>query len=213
MVPMMTRQSLAIILAYLYCGNVKAQKISVNQIIVGDIVDERYVDFDIGVYDKSDLSAYYVKHVGQLDGYELVSFVKSIPCTPTYCAETLKFFLLRNGIIVDSRTESFQREDSPVIRILHDTFIQYLEPKHHWFENELGLMDYDESKDYFDGLRLVVKNDELLLLKELPASELRIYRNLIFAKYGYVFKSEDLNRIFQETEWYTPIQNLISRIN
>lgn len=32
--------------------------------------------------------------------------------------------------------------------------------------------------------------------------DLRLLRNLIYAKHGYIFKSEDLNNIFSEFDWY-----------
>ena len=32
--------------------------------------------------------------------------------------------------------------------------------------------------------------------------DLRLLRNLVFAKHGYKFKSEDLQKIFNQFEWY-----------
>ena len=40
-------------------------------------------------------------------------------------------------------------------------------------------------------------------LGTLSKEELRILRNSIYAKYGYVFKSEDLIQYFQKFPWYT----------
>ena len=65
-------------------------------------------------------------------------------------------------------------------------------------------MTYDESKDFKGGIRLVILNSRLYSINELSKPDLRICKNLIFAKYGYVFKSEDLNHYFLETEWYRP---------
>jgi len=41
-------------------------------------------------------------------------------------------------------------------------------------------------------------------LKHIPPSELRLMRNEIFARYGYIFKSKELQDYFMETEWYKP---------
>ena len=41
-------------------------------------------------------------------------------------------------------------------------------------------------------------------MKVFSKEDLRILRNTIYAKYGYIFKSKDLNDIFSKTEWYTP---------
>ncbi len=41
----------------------------------------------------------------------------------------------------------------------------------------------------------------------LTAGELRLARNEIFARHGYIFDSEDLQQYFQQQEWYTPDPN------
>lgn len=41
-------------------------------------------------------------------------------------------------------------------------------------------------------------------LENLDASELRILRNEIFAKHGYIFKSKDLKEHFNKFDWYKP---------
>ena len=47
----------------------------------------------------------------------------------------------------------------------------------------------------------------LIPLEEMSGSELRLYRNLQFARHGYKFKSKDLQEIFAQFEWYTPQKN------
>jgi len=39
--------------------------------------------------------------------------------------------------------------------------------------------------------------------------ELKILRNIIYARYGYVFKSEDMQNYFSQFEWYIPDPNLV----
>ncbi|WP_289045321.1 YARHG domain-containing protein [uncultured Olleya sp.] len=46
------------------------------------------------------------------------------------------------------------------------------------------------------------------VLKTKPKEELRLLRNEIFARKGYVFKSEDLNIYFKTKTWYTPDANV-----
>lgn len=41
-------------------------------------------------------------------------------------------------------------------------------------------------------------------LKKCSAEELRIVRNTLFAKYGYIFKSDDLKQHFSKLKWYKP---------
>ena len=37
--------------------------------------------------------------------------------------------------------------------------------------------------------------------------QLRIQRNLIFARYGYKFKSIDLSNYFSKFDWYNPLHD------
>lgn len=43
---------------------------------------------------------------------------------------------------------------------------------------------------------------------DLSKAELRILRNTVYAHYGYIFKSADLNKHFQQFAWYRPDPNL-----
>jgi hypothetical protein len=47
-------------------------------------------------------------------------------------------------------------------------------------------------------------------LKKYTPQELRILRNEIFAKKGYIFKSADLRQHFKKFDWYTPISKDVS---
>lgn len=53
-----------------------------------------------------------------------------------------------------------------------------------------------------------ISSDEIYLtdddLLNLTIPELRIERNLIFAKHGYQFKSSDLKQYFSQFDWYNP---------
>lgn len=41
-------------------------------------------------------------------------------------------------------------------------------------------------------------------LEEMTVQELRLYRNLQFARHGYNFKNQDLQEYFNQFEWYNP---------
>jgi hypothetical protein len=43
----------------------------------------------------------------------------------------------------------------------------------------------------------------------LPASELRIARNEIYARHGYIFQSPDLRAYFAQFPWYKPTQTTV----
>ena len=68
--------------------------------------------------------------------------------------------------------------------------------------------------------RHVVEKGDLLPLKyvfndlqlaSLDITRLRILRNTIFAQYGYVFKSADLDRHFRMFSWYNPSRTNVDR--
>lgn len=47
-------------------------------------------------------------------------------------------------------------------------------------------------------------------LEKMNGSELRIMRNYIFARHGYIFQSDDLRRYFNQYSWYNPRYNDVS---
>ena len=47
-------------------------------------------------------------------------------------------------------------------------------------------------------------------IKHFTKAELRIIRNQIYAKYGYKFKSKDLQEYFGQQHWYVPRYNDVS---
>ena len=48
-------------------------------------------------------------------------------------------------------------------------------------------------------------------LNMMPPSELCLMRNEIFARYGFIFKSEDLKKHFEAEKWYRPLFNNVDR--
>ncbi|MBR5933462.1 MAG: YARHG domain-containing protein [Treponema sp.] len=68
---------------------------------------------------------------------------------------------------------------------------------------------YIYNKDSDNNLK-VVKNEYIPHLKK---EELRIARNLIYAKNGYKFKSTDLEKLFSSFDWYDPEYSDSSTIN
>lgn len=48
-------------------------------------------------------------------------------------------------------------------------------------------------------------------LENKSSRELRIMRNYIFARHGYIFKSDDLRQYFRQYDWYTPISRNVTK--
>jgi hypothetical protein len=72
------------------------------------------------------------------------------------------------------------------------------------------------------GKRIIYDGSLSLLDRQIPDSalavlskdELRLLRNTIYARYGMIFQSNDLNTHFQQFKWYNPKSNNVeSRLN
>ena len=67
--------------------------------------------------------------------------------------------------------------------------------------------DYEHQKDKlierFSGMFRINQN-ELPDYLSVPKDQLRLFRNLIFARNGYTFKSKDLQDYFNSCSWYKP---------
>ncbi len=48
------------------------------------------------------------------------------------------------------------------------------------------------------------------ILTHYSAADRRLIRNEIFARYGYIFKSEDLKKYFGSQDWYKPQFNKVT---
>jgi len=95
------------------------------------------------------------------------------------------------------------------------------------FSDEAGETEDDESDEYIpaqnaptkgvaqNGSNGKIVSDQMLKklssveltssdLNQYSSSELRILRNAIFAKHGYIFKSDDLKNYFAQFNWYSP---------
>ena len=60
------------------------------------------------------------------------------------------------------------------------------------------------SGDYPEASTRLLSYDDLAGMSK---GELRIMRNEIFARYGYIFKSQDLINHFSSKRWYQPLYN------
>lgn len=64
------------------------------------------------------------------------------------------------------------------------------------------LKNNKESGDYWPASTHELEPKDL---EFIPPSELRIIRNEIFARKGYIFKSNDLKNYFESKKWYKPL--------
>jgi len=122
------------------------------------------------------------------------------------------------GIFVVRYDNIYYVTDSTVTALLTDEQAKYLVP----ISPDVGVYDQKNHSLWLGGLGLVkIQLSENIidlqnLIRDLPSrdslinmskEDLRIARNEVFARKGYVFKSEDMNNYFQTQEWYKPLGN------
>lgn len=68
---------------------------------------------------------------------------------------------------------------------------------------------FDEKERLLKGdLSLVESEVSDFALAKLENKELRLFRNMIFAKRGHSFDSKDLKEFFSQFEWYKPVRKV-----
>ena len=72
-----------------------------------------------------------------------------------------------------------------------------------WENHKISVWADTASEEYIlpDSDTDYVSEDEL---SDFDDEELRYARNEIYARHGYIFKDEELNKYFQEKSWYNP---------
>ena len=74
----------------------------------------------------------------------------------------------------------------------------------------LFTQEFNESKRIQNGdLSLISENLSDLSLATCSNSELRFLRNMVYAKYGHIFKSKDLINFFSNFNWYKPTKKVL----
>lgn len=100
--------------------------------------------------------------------------------------------------------EEIKYRKTDFYRILADEFYR-------WYLQNEAFNNSSYNPD-FDCLAAFVE-----IAKIFSKEDLRILRNTIYAKYGYEFKSADLNEIFSKCDWYSPkessAENVEKRFN
>lgn len=75
-------------------------------------------------------------------------------------------------------------------------------------------MDVEGSSIGDDYAWLCERYAEPEELENRSGSELRVMRNYIFARHGYIFESADLRQYFSQFDWYTPVsRNVVGELS
>lgn len=85
---------------------------------------------------------------------------------------------------------------------------EIIKEKKYFILNKNGLVEFSQPSSVSSNRKYKVASLEILDkedVQSLSKKELRIMRNEIYAGYGYIFNSPDLNYYFTNQDWYRPI--------
>ena len=74
---------------------------------------------------------------------------------------------------------------------------------------KIAAQEFNESERVQNGdLTLFDNKISDLALAKMNNSELRLLRNMAYAKYGHIFNSEDLTKFYSQFGWYKPVKKV-----
>lgn len=114
-----------------------------------------------------------------------------------------EYSFVNNSIIeiIDKKINTIKKNGEFIDEILNETYRYYrIDKNGKIIEMSTNEHCSDNRKHKMFSVRIIEKE----VLKKYSSDELRIIRNEIFADYGYIFKSIDLNKYFSEKDWYNP---------
>lgn len=113
---------------------------------------------------------------------------------PLFCHEVAAFKFIPEGNVKSSKRTETTFDEDRFYRILADAFYKIV------LSITCEKWEGEEDSQYLPQLMNFISEESKFFSKE----SLRVLRNTIFAKYGYVFSSSDLRSIFSSLEWYNP---------
>ncbi|GHT90907.1 hypothetical protein FACS1894140_0400 [Spirochaetia bacterium] len=76
------------------------------------------------------------------------------------------------------------------------------------YNNSLQVLTNDKIIKILLGEKSLLQYPlNIFSLANIDSKYYRLIRNMIFAQYGYIFKSQDLSRFFSKYEWYKPVNS------
>ena len=164
------------------------------------------LDYDSGA------GFYSIMTTQKINDYFLL-MIKSgnFDCTAINCQTEFNFLLVNNvSNMVSNYAEGGSYETDPDFVIIHNAFISIKWLINDYEENDAGAMEGTGKSEIFIHYITII-DQKLYELSSLTKKQLRIQRNLIFARYGYKFKSKDLSEYFSKFDWYNPLYNDVKK--
>jgi hypothetical protein len=184
--------------------NLSAQFDITNQYKIGEICDSKYTEFGLGIWHDKEDGAYFLKYKDKFQGHNLLAFTSKKDCNTKDCNYQIALFIVKNNRMEHRYETELRCVDRPYFEIVEDHFILVSDKKAEWAKIEAN-PKAKNIEDNVNALVFVIAHEKLNALTDLNLSQLKISRNLIFAKHGYTFASHALDFHFREQSWYKPL--------
>jgi hypothetical protein len=131
--------------------------------------------------------------------------------------KTANWSIIGSGKVTNEKFHNYDNDTAKMVRILSGRLqieVTDLQPKSNIEfgiinDNSFSTAPTDQRPDkLFNALKYHTLDMKYFEEKELTKDDLKLLRNTIYAQYGYVFKSKDLQDYFAKFEWYLPDPNL-----
>lgn len=153
---------------------------------------------------------YYITFYKKLENQRILMINKSYGATAILNMEGIRVSQIGEGTIQNSEEFNYSFELTPEIEMIHDIFIKITDKVHEYEENEAGAMEQISEEKIITSY-IIIFDGKINKIEDFNKKELRLIRNYPFAKYGYRFKSEDLNSYYSKFDWYTADNENVDR--
>ena len=170
---------------------------------IGQALPSEYCEL-LGIVPCMDLtSCMEVKNIG--DNRYVLALTASKGATATETQAQIILLEFNPDKILHLSSFELVYQKPPVYVFLHNTFFLAEMEMKEYEENEAGAMSDTGKPPWIQRECFVLFNEKFSPITAYSKSELQIIRNLIFARYGYQFKSDSLKNYFSKYDWYKPV--------
>jgi len=138
------------------------------------------------------------------DAYALAMHY-NIACDPLTCQHMIIMGVIGGETLISRYSFLMNREEGITFGFFQQKF--FLAETEHWEYEEDGESDVQKrtsAPPTVEQVLFVLLNDQITPLAELDKHDLSYSRNLIFARYGYKFKTDSVRAYFANASWYEP---------
>jgi hypothetical protein len=164
-------------------------------------IDESYVEMLGANPEDAYIAPFYTEKMYTVDAGTIFQFATPAVATSLYEFSYIHFaFFNRAGELINTESKNAIAHDID-IQIMLD-FIVYIHLTYPEYEE--GEFSHEATGNMEEEHLFYICDEELVPLEQVDKEKLPFYRNQIFAKHGYIFKSTKYTDYFSNYDWYKP---------